>query len=336
VLDAGLARFRQLMPQPAAGGVSSIGHAIRLLGDRWTLLILRDAFLLRTRRFRVWSESLGISDPVLSRRLRDLVEGGVLRRVPYSIAPERHEYLLTEAGLELWSLLVAIWAWERRWVEGKAEILPDLVHHRCGERAHPLLACADCGAVVGARDTAAARSPGAVPERNAPPRFRRRSARGEDPTDPALLFPETMALLGDRWTTMMLAASFLRTRRFGDFQRELGVPPTLLARRLRDMVGLQVLRRVPSAARSDQHEYLLTEKGLAFFPVMVVFWSWANRWMETPEGSPVRITHPACGAALEPLLLCDRCGEVLRRREVHFASAGEATRLERADGVSSG
>jgi DNA-binding HxlR family transcriptional regulator len=315
--------------------VSSIGRAIRLLGDLWTLLILRDAFLLHTRRFRGWTESLGISDPVLARRLRDLVGGGVLRRVPYSSAPERHEYLLTEAGLELWSLLVAIWAWERRWVAGKAEILPQLAHDRCGARADARLGCASCGAVVGARDTAGERSPGADPERNAPPRFRRRSARGEGPTDPALQFPETMALLGDRWSTVMLAAALLGTRRFVDFQRDLGVPPTLLSQRLRTLAALDVLRRVPSAARSNHHEYRLTEKGLAFFPIMMLMTHWANRWMATPAGPPVRVTHRACGAMLEPVLLCDHCGGVLERRQVHFTEAGAAMRLERADGVSS-
>ena len=308
--------------QPAAGGtgeLSSVGRAMQLLGDRWTLLILRDAFLLRTRRFGGWRESLGISDPVLSRRLRDLVDGGVLRRVLYSAAPERHEYVLTEAGLDLWSFLVAIWGWERRWVAGTAAVRVDLVHDRCGARTMPLLACGGCGAVVGARDTAAERSPGAGPERNAPPRLRRRSTLSEEPTDAALLMPETMALLGDRWSTVMLAAAFLRTRRFGDFQRDLGVPPTLLSQRLRTLVALDVLQRVPSEQRSDHHEYRLTVKGLDFFPVMALLWRWANRWMATPAGPPVRISHPACGAALDPVLLCERCGEVLRRRDVRFA-----------------
>ena len=309
------------MLQPAAGGtgeLSSVGRAMQLLGDRWTLLILRDAFLRRIRRFGGWRESLGISDPVLSRRLRDLVDGGVLRRDVYSTAPERHEYVLTEMGLDLWSFLVAIWGWERRWVEGTAAVRSDLLHEGCGARVMPLLACGACGAVVGARDTAAERSPGAAPERNAPPRFRRRSSVAEEPADPALLIPETAALLGDRWNTVILAASFLRTRRFGDFQRDLGVPPTLLAQRLRTLVSLGVLQRVPSEQRSDHHEYRLSEKGLDFFPVMALLWRWANRWMATPAGSPVRITHPACGASLDPVLICDRCGEVMRRRKVRF------------------
>jgi DNA-binding HxlR family transcriptional regulator len=301
-----------------AGEVTSVGLAIGLVGDRWTLLILREAFLRHTRRFGGWREALGISDPVLSRRLHDLVEGGVLRRVPYSSAPERHEYVLTDAGLDLWAFLVAIWGWERRWVAGTAAVRSDLVHLGCGARIRPLLACAGCRAVVGARDTAAERSPLVAPARNAPPRSRRLSTPGEEPGDPALLIPETTALLGDRWSTVMLASAFLRTRRFGDFQREIGVPPTLLSRRLRTMVSLDVFRRVPSELRSDHHEYRLTEKGLDFFPVMVLLWRWANRWMATPAGPPVRISHPACGAVLDPVLLCDQCGEVLERRELRF------------------
>jgi DNA-binding HxlR family transcriptional regulator len=298
--------------------VSSVGRAVRLLGDRWTLLILRDAFLRRTRRFAGWRESLGISDPVLSRRLHDLVDDGVLRRALYTSSPERHEYLLTEAGLDLWSFLVAIWGWERRWVAGTAAVRIDLVHDGCGASVLPQLACSGCGSAVGARDTAAERTPGSTPDRNAPPRLRRRSTMSEEPTDPALLIPETMALLGDRWSTVVLAATFLRTRRFGEFQRELGVPPTLLAGRLRTLVSIAVLQRVPSERRSDHHEYRLTEKGLEFFPVLALLWRWANRWMATPAGPPVRISHPACGAVLDPVLLCDGCGGVLQRREVRF------------------
>jgi DNA-binding HxlR family transcriptional regulator len=327
----------QVASTPSGGDdrASSIGRAMGVLGDRWTLLILRDAFLRCTRRFTGWRDSLRISDPVLARRLRDLVGAGILRRVPYSTAPERYEYLLTEAGLELWSLLVAIWGWERSWVDGRAATPPDLVHERCGKPVRPQLACADCGAVVGARDTAAERAPGFGAERNAPPRPRRRSHRAGEPSGPAPPFSETMALLGDRWTTVMLAAAFLRTRRFGEFERALGVPPTLLTQRLRTLVQLGVLRRVPSGGRASIHEYRLTEKGLAFFPVMVLVARWANRWMPTPAGPPVRISHPACGAALEPVLHCDACGEALQRLDLRVAAAGRVPRLERPDGVSS-
>jgi DNA-binding HxlR family transcriptional regulator len=297
---------------------SSIGRAMGVLGDRWTLLILRDAFVLRSRRFGAWREALGISDPVLARRLRDLVDAGVLQRVPYSTVPERHEYVLTEAGLDLWSLLVAIWAWERRWVHGGAEILPALVHDGCGRRTEPELACAACGAIVGARDTVAERASGAPVQRNAPPRVWRRSVNGGEPHGPPLPFTESMVLLADRWCTVMLAAAFLRTRRFGDFERELGIPPTQLSRRLRTMLDLGVMRRTPPAGRAAQPEYRLTDKGLAFFPVMMLVARWANRWMATPDGPPVRVTHQACGAELDPELRCGACAQPLHRREVRY------------------
>ena len=272
--------------------VSSIGRAIRLLGDRWTLLILRDAFLLHTRRFRGWRESLGISDPVLARRLRDLVDGGVLRRVLYSSAPERHEYLLTDSGLELWSLLVAIWAWERRWVVGKAEILPELIHDRCSARADARLGCASCGAVVGARDTAGERSPGAGPERNAPPRFHRRSAPGEG---------ETMALLGDRWSTVMLAAALLGTRRFVDFQRDLGVPPLLL------------VEGVASGSRA-----------VARYATLLV-------WVEAPRAERFRRGIERDGETYRP-----HWEHWARQEEAHFAVEGTRARADlRVDGAPS-
>ena len=87
-----------------------------MLGDRWTLLILRDAFLHRGGGSGSGERRSGVPDSVLAARLRDLVDGGVLVRVPYKSAPPREEYRLTEAGLDLWRILIAIWAWETRWV----------------------------------------------------------------------------------------------------------------------------------------------------------------------------------------------------------------------------
>ncbi len=122
-----------------------------------------------------------------------------------------------------------------------------------------------------------------------------------------------MAILGDRWSTVMLAAALPGTRRFGDFERDLGVPPTLLARRLRAMVELGVLRRVPSPAGAPPSTSTGSPtRGWRFFPVMMLVMRWADRWMATPEGPPVRVTHPACGAVLDPELRCGGCGAVAR------------------------
>jgi DNA-binding HxlR family transcriptional regulator len=88
----------------------SIARALEVVGERWTLLIVRDAFL-GLRRFDEFQESLGIARNVLTDRLNRLVEEGILERVRYSERPERHEYRLTAKGRELNIALTALRQW---------------------------------------------------------------------------------------------------------------------------------------------------------------------------------------------------------------------------------
>jgi DNA-binding HxlR family transcriptional regulator len=289
-----------------------------MLGDRWTLLILRDAFVYRRRRFSQWREALRVPDSVLATRLRYLVDEGVFVRVPYRSAPLREEYRLTQAGLDLWRILIAIWAWEVRWVEGRADVLPALVHLDCGERVLPLLACGACGAQAGARDVAPQVGPGGSLYLTAPPRFRRRSTKDSEPTDPQLLYPETMAILGDRWSGVVLALAFMGVRRFVDFEAAAGASPTVVSDRLRTLARVGVLRR------ADGREYRVTAKGLGFFPVLALVVDWAERWMADGQEPALRLNHAGCGRELTPVLACDRCGVVLERRRVRFPEVSAA------------
>jgi DNA-binding HxlR family transcriptional regulator len=88
----------------------SIARALEIVGERWTLLIVRDAFL-GLRRFDEFQESLGIARNVLTDRLNGLVEAGILERVRYRERPERYEYKLTAKGRELQVPLAALRQW---------------------------------------------------------------------------------------------------------------------------------------------------------------------------------------------------------------------------------
>src|SRR5271163_644773 len=85
----------------------SVGRALELVGERWTLLILREAFF-GVRRFSQFARNLSIPRPTLSSRLRMLVDVGLLERVPYSREPDRHEYRLTDAGRDLFGAIVVL------------------------------------------------------------------------------------------------------------------------------------------------------------------------------------------------------------------------------------
>src|SRR5262245_9027633 len=93
------------------GGMTcSVARALSIVGDRWTLLILRDAFL-RTRRFEDFQASLNLTRHRLADRLRKLVDAGVLERVRYQERPSRYEYRLTEKGRDLYPVIVSLVRW---------------------------------------------------------------------------------------------------------------------------------------------------------------------------------------------------------------------------------
>lgn len=126
----------------------SIARTLELIGERWTLLILRDVFSGR-RRFDEIQESLGVARNVLTARLSSLVDDEILFRHRYQEHPERFEYRLTEKGLDLYPVLLTIMDWGAKHGGGKAM---ELTHKHCGATVMPQLACPECGERVEARD----------------------------------------------------------------------------------------------------------------------------------------------------------------------------------------
>jgi len=132
-----------------------IGRASSLLGDRWILLILREATLGSTR-FDDFKERLGIADNILAARLRRLLDAGILVRVPYSDGRRRrHEYRLTQAGADLSPVLRALGEWGERHTDGGPM---RVVHVGCGGEVGTDRVCSCCGAAVGRDEEAWVRS----------------------------------------------------------------------------------------------------------------------------------------------------------------------------------
>jgi DNA-binding HxlR family transcriptional regulator len=132
----------------------SVARALSVVGDRWTILLLREAFL-GTRRFEDFQANTGASRALVADRLKDLVEEGVLDRVPYQERPERFEYRLTEKGVDLYPVVTALLTWGDRWNPSPAGPPMILVHQACGHAMHPQLTCPDCGEPLTARDVRA-------------------------------------------------------------------------------------------------------------------------------------------------------------------------------------
>ncbi|MEQ7128307.1 helix-turn-helix domain-containing protein [Actinopolymorpha sp. B11F2] len=124
--------------------ICSISRTLEVVGERWTLLILRDLFF-GLRRFGDLQDSLGIARNVLTERLNRLVEDGLVERVPYQERPVRNEYHLTAKGLDLLPVLLALMRWGDRHRAGTAGP-PRLVHHAsCGGEVEMPLSCSCCG-----------------------------------------------------------------------------------------------------------------------------------------------------------------------------------------------
>jgi DNA-binding HxlR family transcriptional regulator len=129
----------------------SVGRALGLIGDRWTLMILREA-MFGVRRYGRLARNLGIPRPTLSTRLRSMVESGLLERVLYASDPDRYEYRLTQAGRDLFPAAVLLMRWGDRYLSGPEGPPLVLRHHGCGELADAALICRKCGEEITAHN----------------------------------------------------------------------------------------------------------------------------------------------------------------------------------------
>ena len=137
----------------------SIAKSLELIGERWTMLIVREVFL-GNRRFDEIATRLDIARNVLTARLTRLVDEGVLTKARYQERPERFEYRLSEKGIELWPTIITLMKWGDRYYappEGK----PRIVRHRdCGGEVTGHLTCDRCGASLTAREVVSEPGPG--------------------------------------------------------------------------------------------------------------------------------------------------------------------------------
>ncbi|WP_297515319.1 helix-turn-helix domain-containing protein [uncultured Caulobacter sp.] len=129
----------------------AVAATLEIVGDPWTLLILRDAFA-GVKRFEQWQERLGVARNVLASRLKTLVGHGVMETRRYSERPPRHEYWLTEKGLALSPVLLTMAEWGDRYIYGRGHSPVLFRHKACGCEFHPVLACEACGEVVQRRE----------------------------------------------------------------------------------------------------------------------------------------------------------------------------------------
>ena len=141
------------------GQACSVAKSLEVIGERWSLLIVRDV-MNGNRRFCEIQDSLGIARNVLSARLQRLIDEDILERRAYQESPPRHEYFLTEKGLDLWPALIALIGWGDRHSTGPEGPPSVIVHKECGGEVSDRGICERCGEVLNARDAAQVPAPG--------------------------------------------------------------------------------------------------------------------------------------------------------------------------------
>lgn len=140
----------------------SIKRALEVVGEKWTLLVMREA-LYGARRFDQFQARIGCARNILSERLTTLTDAALLTRVPYREPGqrERHEYRLTDKGLDLITAVIALMQWGDRWQADPEGPPVRVLHRQCGHPVEAILRCPHDGTVVTARDLHPVPGPGA-------------------------------------------------------------------------------------------------------------------------------------------------------------------------------
>jgi DNA-binding HxlR family transcriptional regulator len=128
-----------------------VARTVSVIGDRWTLLLLRDCFL-GVRRFEAFQRRLHISRTIIANRLGALVDEGLLRREAYQDRPVRYEYRLTPKGMSLYPVIVSLAQWGNTHSGMPAQARLRFRHKRCGHSCKPALVCDVCAEPLDARE----------------------------------------------------------------------------------------------------------------------------------------------------------------------------------------
>ncbi len=131
--------------------VCSVARALDILGDRWTFLILREAFF-GIQFYDRFQANLGIATNILSHRLKRLVENGIMDRRRDPVDSRRIKYKLTEKGRDLYDVTLAFMKWGDKWLSDENGPPLTLYHKKCGQRLEPLMSCSNCKAPIDARE----------------------------------------------------------------------------------------------------------------------------------------------------------------------------------------
>jgi DNA-binding HxlR family transcriptional regulator len=138
-----------------------------------------------------------------------------------------------------------------------------------------------------------------------------------------------MAVVGDRWSILILREAYYGTKRFDEFEYYIGVAPNILSNRLKRFVDAGIMKRVPLPEHSSRYDYVLTDKGRDFFPAYLALKKWGDDWLAEPAGPQVVFREREAGRAIEYPKLLTSGGEPLRLEDVEAVAGSGAVAFNR-------
>jgi DNA-binding HxlR family transcriptional regulator len=138
-----------------------------------------------------------------------------------------------------------------------------------------------------------------------------------------------MAVVGDRWSILILREAFYGTKRFDEFEYYVGIAPNILSNRLKKLVDAGVMTRVPLAEHAGRHDYVLTEKGRDFFPAYLALKKWGDDWLAEPAGPQVVFRERDAGRAVQYPQLRAASGKRLALEDVEVVAGSGAVPFNR-------
>lgn len=294
---------------------SSVRRTMEIVLDTWNFLILREAYF-GVRRFDKFQQRLGIPRQTLSSRLASLLSNEILALGKRPKEPGQ-QYFLTDRGKDLFPTMLSLMEFGDKWLAGDDEPPLQLLHKTCGCSCRPVTVCSECLEPFTAREVAPRDGPGAgyTPVEKKP--TSRRSS------DPALLervrpcsVARTLAIIGDRWSFLILREGWNGVRRYEEMRENLGIATNILSDRLARLVQAGVFRRTPYGS-GDRFEYRFTEMGLDLYKPMLVMMAWGDRWLASGK-PPMRLRHKKCGNDFSAVVVCSECKKPISAKDTDY------------------
>ena len=126
----------------------------------------------------------------------------------------------------------------------------------------------------------------------------------------------SLSIVGDKWTLLIIRSAFMGTRKFSDFQSEIGMTRHRLSDRLTKLVDYGVFEKVEYQNNPVRYEYRLTERGKELYPIIMSLVKWGDKWMAGKAGKPMEYIHNKCGNKVMPTLTCPECAEEIDPRDM--------------------